>query len=345
MSSSSPHRTRPWHTIVIGILTVGFLGLFLRSIDLREAWNAVLHAHAGWIAGAIGATLVTYLLRSWRWQVLLAPIGRVSYRTSFRATVMGFAGNLLLPARAGEVLRAYVIARHERVNAASAFATVIVERLLDLVTVLLLFACGILFSGIDVGPAISVAGWIAAAGAVASLIVLFVLAGHPERVGTLVDRLSSRLPARLAGVVGQLARTLTGGLKVMRSPAHFVVALAWSLPVWLSIAFGIIFVSWAFNLKLTMLGAFLVVGYLTVGVSVPTPGATGGFHYFYKLAMTQFFAASDSAAAAAAIALHLVSFIPVTILGLIFMWQDGLSVGNVKAMNAQADRGAETAGE
>lgn len=345
MSSSSPLRTRPWQTIVIGVLTVGFLALFLRSIDLREAWNAVLDAHAGWIGAAIGTTLITYLLRSWRWQVLLEPIGRVSFRTAFRATVMGFAGNLLLPARAGEFVRAYVISRHERVNVASAFATVIVERLLDLVTVLLLFACGILFSGIDVGPAIAAAGWVAAAGALASLVLLFVLAGHPERVGLLVDRLSRRLPARLAGIVGQLARTLTGGLKVMRSPWHFALALAWSVPVWLSIAFGIIFVSWAFNLKLTVLGSFLVVGYLTVGVSVPTPGATGGFHYFYKLAMTEFFAASDSAAGAAAIVLHLVSFVPVTILGLVYMWQDGLSFGNVSAMKAEAEHEADSGRE
>src|SRR5690242_8742461 len=152
MSSPSPLRTRPWQSVVIGVLTVGFLALFLRSVDLHEAWNAALHAHTGWIAAAIGMTLVTYLLRSWRWQVLLEPISRVSFRTSFRATVMGFAGNLLLPARAGEFVRAYVISHHERVNVASAFATVIVERLLDLVTVLLLFACGILFSGINVGP-------------------------------------------------------------------------------------------------------------------------------------------------------------------------------------------------
>jgi uncharacterized protein (TIRG00374 family) len=333
-------RRFSWQALVIAVLTVGLLALFLRSVDLRKAWEALLNAHLLWIAAAIGTTLVTYLLRSWRWQVLLEPIGAVSFRSSFRATVIGFAGNLLLPARAGELIRAYVIGHHERVNVASAFATVIVERLLDLVTVLLLFASGILFSGIDVGPTIATAGGVAAAGAVAALIVLFLLAGHPERVGRVADRLAGRLPARLATLVGQLVRTLTSGLRVMRSPSHFALALAWSVPIWISIAIGIMFISWAFDLKLALQGAFLVIGYLTVGVSVPTPGAAGGFHYFYKLAMTQFFGASDSDAGAAAIVLHLVSFGPVTLVGLLFMWQDGLSLGGLRKMKDEAQ--AET---
>jgi glycosyltransferase 2 family protein len=334
MTPSPPARSRRWHTLVVGLLTVGLVALFLRGINLREAWQAVLGAHLGWIGAALLATALTYVLRSLRWQVLLAPIGAVSFRTSFRATVMGFAANLLLPARAGEFLRAYVIARQTTVNAPAAFATVIVERLLDLVTVLVLFACGILFAQIDVGPAVEAAGWIAAGGSAVALIVLFVLAGHPERVGRVADRLSSRLPAALAHLVGRLARTLTEGLRVMRSPWHFVVALAWSLPVWMSIAAGIICTTWAFGLEMTFLGSFLVVGYLTVGVTVPTPGSAGGFHYFYQLALVQFFGAAESPAGASAIVLHLVSFVPVTILGLVYMWQDGLTLGQVRAVSA-----------
>lgn len=327
MTATSIPRPHIWRTLVVTLLTVGLLALFLRNVDLGEAWQAVLSSDLGWIAAAVGASILTYLIRSWRWQVLLAPVSPVGFRTAFRATVMGFAANLLLPARAGEFLRAYVVARHEQVSAASAFATVVVERLIDLVTVLLLFACAILFAGVDVGPAIEAAGWMAGAAAAGGLVFLFVLAGHPERVGRLADRLCSRLPARLARVVGGLARTLAEGLAVMRSPWHFALAMVWSLPVWLSIAAGIAFTSWAFGLPVTFLGSFLVVGYLTVGVTVPTPGSTGGFHYFYQLAVTQFFGAPESVAGAAAIVLHLVSFVPVTILGLVFMGQDGLTLG------------------
>jgi hypothetical protein len=83
------------------------------------------------------------------------------------------------------------------------------------------------------------------------------------------------------------------------------------------------------------------VGYLTVGVAVPTPGSAGGFHYFYQLALTQFFGAAESPAGAAAIVLHLVSFVPVTILGLVYMWQDGLTLGQVKSVSAAASDGRD----
>jgi uncharacterized membrane protein YbhN (UPF0104 family) len=105
----------------------------------------------------------------------------------------------------------------------------------------------------------------------------------------------------------------------------------------LSIAVGIWLTSRAFDLTFSFVGSFLVVGYLSVGVSVPTPGGTGGFHAAYLLALTQFFGANPAVAGAAAIVLHLVSFVPVTIVGLVFMWQDGLTLGSLKGMKREAE--------
>ena len=127
----------------------------------------------------------------------------------------------------------------------------------------------------------------------------------------------------------------------MRQPSDLVAAMAWSIPVWFSIAVGIWLTSHAFDLTLSFVGSFLVVGYLAVGVSVPTPGGAGGFHYFYWLALTSFFGADPAVAGAAAIILHAISFVPVTILGLFFMWQDGLTLGRLKQMRAEA-QAAET---
>jgi len=131
-------------------------------------------------------------------------------------------------------------------------------------------------------------------------------------------------------------RMFAEGLKVMRSPAQLALAAAWSIPLWLSIALGIYLTTRAFDLTMSFVGSFIVVGYLTVGVAVPTPGGAGSFHYFYKLALTQFFGAADSPAGAAAIVLHGVSFVPVTILGLFYLWQDGLTLGRLRNMKAEA---------
>jgi glycosyltransferase 2 family protein len=333
MSSASRPRRISWHSILIAGLTIGLVWVFLRSINLREAWQATLAAHPGWIAAAVGVTLQTYVIRAWRWQSLLEPIGRARFRTAFRTTVIGFAATFLLPARVGEVLRPYLLARQERLNPAAAFATVIVERLLDLCTVLLLFATALGLANIDVGPEIEAAGAAAAVASVVGLVALFILAGHPERLGRWAGRLARHLPPRGARFVGHLVQTFA---EVMRSPGHLAVAMAWSVPLWLSIALGILFVSWAFDLTISFVGSFLVVGYLAVGVAAPTPGGTGGFHFMFLAALTRLFGAPAGAAGAAAIVLHLVSFVPVTILGLLYMWQDGLTLGGLQRMKSEA---------
>ena len=328
-------RTR-WRTIFVAALTIGLLWLFFRHMDLEETWRAVKGARPSLLVVAVGITFVTYVLRALRWQAILRPIGHARFRTAFRTTVIGFTASYLLPARVGEVLKPYLLAREEGFKAPATFATVIVERLLDLVAVLVLFAGSLPFIAVDVGRDIKVAGGVAAAGAITGLGVLFICAGHPERFGRLVSALTRPLPARMAQAAGRLAHVFAEGLAVLRRPSHLVMALAWSIPLWLSIALGIWITSLAFDLTFSFAGTFLVVMFLVVGVTAPTPGGAGGFHYMYWLAVTQFFGANKDTAVAAALVLYAVSFVPITLLGLLFMSQDGLTLGGLKAMKDKA---------
>ncbi len=325
-----------WSTAFILALTAGLLWLFLKDIDPGVMWRAMVDAHPGFIIAAIVVTMQTYVIRAIRWRVLLEPVGPTRFRTAFRTTIIGFAALFLLPARIGEVLRPYLLARQDGLKATSTFATVIIERLLDVVTVLALFAVGIPLAGVEVGREDRIAGLIAASGAAVALTALFLLAGHPERLGRWVGVLSRRLPERIALQLAHLAQTFAEGLRVMRNPAHLGLAMLWSLPLWGSIALDIWLTTLAFDLTLPVVGSFLVMGYLTVGVSVPTPGGTGSFHYAYQFAMTKLFAADATVAAAAAIVLHAVSFVPVTLLGLVFMWQDGLTLAGLRSMRSAA---------
>src|SRR5262245_60122073 len=192
-------------TIVIFLLTLGLLGFFVRQTDPAAIWNETRQADPLFLLGALGATGLTYVLRAWRWQALLAPIGRTRFTVALRTTVIGFAASSLLPARAGEVLRPFLLARHERLSATAAFATIILERLLDLATVLLLFA-GLMFTlppgVVSADPAelthVKYWGGVAAAASVAGLGLLFALAGHPERLGRLALRVERVLPATVA---------------------------------------------------------------------------------------------------------------------------------------------------
>ncbi len=337
MSSDSRARSFPWHTVIIGVLTIGLVAIFLATVNLREAWQAVIHAHPGWIAAALVVTLQTYLLRAWRWQALLVPIGRAGYRQAFRTTVIGFATTFLLPGRIGEVLRPYLLARAEGFNPAAVFATVVIERVLDLVCVILLFAYFVLTTTVAVSQQVKLAGGIAGVAAVGGLVVMAVLAGHPERLGRWSGRLARVLPGRAADIVSDLVKTFTQGLAVMRRPGPMLRSFALSILLWLSIALGIWFTSRAFDLTFAFSGSFLVMMFLVVGVAVPTPAGVGSFHWMYRLAVTEVFHVSPDGAAAAAIVLHAVSFLPISLLGLLFMAQDGMTLSKLKQMKSTAE--------
>jgi glycosyltransferase 2 family protein len=330
-----------WRSLVVAALTVGLLWLFFRHVDVHKAWRDTKSADPWLLLIAVALTLVTYLLRAIRWQAILRPIGHARLRTAFRTTVIGFTASYLLPARVGEVLKPYLLARQEGLKPPATFATVVVERVLDLVIVLVLFAGSLPFIGIDVGPKVKASGGLAALGAVTALGILFICAGHPERFGRWVTALTRLLPARIAETTGRMAHVFAEGLAVMRRPSHLAAALAWSVPLWVSIALGIWVTSRAFDLTFSFAGTFLVVMYLVVGVSVPTQGGAGGFHLMYQLAVMQFFGASYDTAVAAAFVLYLVSFVPITILGLIYMSQDGLSLGRLQAMKDTAEAAEE----
>lgn len=330
---------RHLRTIVVLLVAAGLLALFLRNTDFRVVQAEIARARLDLLLLALVVTGMTYVFRAVRWLYLLAPIGRVRLSVALKTTIIGFAATALLPARAGELLRPYLLARKEGLSATAAFATVIVERLLDTITVVLLFAAYLLVFDTGMAAAdattfaqVKLGGALAGGLCLIALVVLFFLAGHPATLDRLTAGLSATLPARLAERASRLVRTFATGLAVVRQPGRLAVSLILSLPLWLSIAFGIWLVTRAFHIDMPFTGSFLIVALLVVGVAVPTPGAVGGFHYFYRLGATAFFAASNDRAVGAALVLHAVSFVPVAVAGLILLAQEGLSLSGLGAL-------------
>jgi len=332
-------------TIVVFGLALGLFLWFLKGADLGQVWAELTRGRVDLLLAAVVTTMLTYALRALRWRYLLAGLGPTRFSALFRATVIGFAASFLLPARAGEFLRPYVLARSERLSGPAVFATVVLERVFDMATVLALFAVFL----ITADPALSrsdpatfravqLGGVTAAAATVVILGVFYFLAGHPEAIGRWSARVERRLPDRLARLVDGLAQTFAEGLHAVRRPQQLLLVFAWSFPLWLSIAAGIWLVSQAFSVDLPFAGAFLVMALLVVGVAVPTPGAIGGFHMFYQIGVMSFYHASKDKAVGAALVLHAVSFVPVTLVGIVFMVQEGLTLGRMRTL--AGERGA-----
>src|SRR5882757_4185374 len=211
-------------TLVVLALAAGLLALFLSNVDMRRVASEIAHARVEWLALSFATMLGNLAIRAYRWQYLLDPLGHVRFGSAFRATAVGFAASAVLPARAGEVIRPYFLARHEQLSATGAFATIILERLLDIVAVLVLLAAYVFVSGRDLQLTNPVAfgllkwaGVTAAAGALAGLGVLFFLAGSPERLGRVAERLAAVVPS-FAGRIAQIAEKFARGLVAIRSP-------------------------------------------------------------------------------------------------------------------------------
>jgi glycosyltransferase 2 family protein len=325
--------------LVIG-LAVGLLAVFLRGADFSQVWSAVASARKDFLALSLGLTALTFLVRAERWQYLLSPLGPTRFRTCFRTTVIGFAASAVLPARAGEVIRPYLLARQEKLKATAAFATILVERILDLVAVLLLLLAFMLWfdPGVEardsrVFGAIRFGSLAMAPIAVAALALMFFMAGHPERLHAWLLKAEAILPAKIAAAMARLAQTFAEGFAVVRSPQRLVAAMAWSIVLWMSIAAGIWAVAVAFGIQMPFTGGWLMLAPLVVGVAVPTPGGVGGFHEAFRVGATSFFGADNDVAVGAAIVLHAISVGPVTVAGLLFIIQDGLKLGGMMKMS------------
>ena len=333
-------------TLVVITLAIGLLAIFLRNADLARVWTVMKSARLDMMLAALAITGVTYIVRAERWQYLLGPLGPTRFSAVLRATVIGFAASAVLPARAGEVLRPYLLARREGLNATATFATIIVERVLDLVAVLVLLAAYLLWfdPGMEARDsvlfrAIRFGGIAMAPVAIGALGLMFFMAGHPEQLHAWVLKIERVLPARLAGAVAKLARTFAEGFAVVRRPERLLAALAWSLVLWVVIA-GITWtVALAFGIAMPYTGSWLMLAPLVVGVAVPTPGGVGGFHEAFRLGATAFFGVDNDTAVGAAIALHAVSFVPVILVGLLFTLQDGLRLGGIQQIATRGDLG------
>jgi glycosyltransferase 2 family protein len=331
-------------TALILVLAIALFAWFLRGADLSAVADQIRRARLELVLLSLVPLAITYLARTLRWQYLLEPIGPARFSTAFRTTVIGFAAIALLPARLGDVLRPYLLARREGFSASSTLATIVMERVLDLVTVLTLLATYVLLlGGRETLPPrllrpVEASAAFAAAAAAMLMVAAWTLATHPERIAKLVLRTERILPRRVAHALSELAGTFSQGFAVAREARALGFALLWSFPVWLGIATHAWLNTVAFGIDMPLAGAFLLQAFLVIGVAMPTPGGVGGYHAMYRLGVTSFFAASNDAAVGAAIVAHASSFIPVVILGLVFMLQDGLSVSGLQQLAGAARR-------
>ncbi len=316
---------------MVGGFAVGAVALasFLWSLDWAGLAGALSRVSWRWMGVATVVMLAGYAAQGLRWRLLLKDVTpTLSWSTTWRATTVMWAGNTLLPLRAGLVLRPLVVLREHDVAFATVLSTVVAETVCDLIGVvgLLLLTVSVLPADLaadgPLGRMRDLGSW---AGAVALiLLAAVVLLSSPSARG-LVDAAARRLPHE--GVRGALLRgfdQVVAGLGVVRDPVRFLAALGWTAAVWLGWLLGILATLRAFGVEVGVAGALFLETALTLSMLVPqAPGFLGLFQVVTEESLG-LFGAPESEAQGVALLFWTVCFVPVTVLGAVDAWRSGL---------------------
>lgn len=302
-------------------VTVALLAWVLRDVSFAEVWAHAREARLGPLLGAIALATFTFVLRLFRWRVILrAESGRpIGWTPLWHAIAIGFTANNILPFRAGEVIRALTVNRLASVKLSSALSSLVLERLFDGVTIIALLFVGLVTAGIP--PTAEVAGLpVATLATRAAIFLAVVLAAclaaviFPAFAQRLLRRLipSEHLANRLAGFIDGVRY----GLSALASPARILGVGLWSLVVW-TVNAGSFYLGFrAFGIDVGYGGALLQQSLLVLGIAVPSsPGFFGPFEAAIRVVLGLFGVPRDPAVAFA-LTYHFTTFLPITLLGL-----------------------------
>ena len=327
-------------------LGVGVSGIFLLflvwTIDLKDLRTALAEADYLYVAPAIIIYFAGVFLRSARWRYILSPLRRITAMRLYPVVVIGYAANNVLPARAGEFVRAYYLAQREQFSGSTALATIGVERIYDgltlfilsVIAALLLLLFGVFgeFDQVYRNAAFVLAG-VAGAGLLVGLTVITYIAVNP-RTERLIDQISSRLPGGLGPRLRDLALKFVEGLSILSSPKQHGLMVLYSLPVWAAEVMVYLTVAYSFGIDeyFASFGLFalaIVLVTATSNLSTAFPVSIGGIGPFELIAQQTLAVMGVDWAVAASYALvvHLVAlWLPVNLAGLALMWKENLSL-------------------
>jgi glycosyltransferase 2 family protein len=318
------------------LLTFVFLGLVLWRTDLTELGSALRSANYLYLVPAALCTVTSYLLRTARWQRILNPSRRIPYRSLLSVLMIGFMANNVLPARLGEFVRAYTLGRKERISKSLSFATIMLERLLDGVT--LLAVLGVLALLMPLPGWGEELAYVAGAVFFVAIVGIVVLLVRGDLAARLLRLILRPLPALTAERMSQRADAFVQGLHALRGGSVVAGLLAYSVVIWAVEATFYLLIVRAFGVSLPAtslaLAPLLMLVVVNLGIMLPSaPGYVGTFQFFGVLALSVF-GVQHEVALSAAIVAHGVQYVLVTGVGLLFFWRANLTFG---ALTRSAD--------
>lgn len=315
-------------------LSLACLVLLLRGVQWKVVEATLAETRLLLLALALGVELLTFWAIAARWRRLFLPHPAPTRGRLFEILNIAQLVNALLPAKLGPLVRAYLAGHGESDRVAFALTTIVGEKVLEGVS-LLMIALGLL-------PFTPLADWLRStvwisAGLLFLLLGLMVLvASQRERVSMWTESWLARWPRLL-----RLARSILSALDVWHSGYAVLVLLSWSLFIWAVTVLLNQLLLWSLNIQVPPVASVLLLVVLQIGVRVPSsPGSIGVFHYLSVVTLS-LFGVDKSVALGYGVILHLVTYLPASILGIAYLAKGGYSLGRLRQAAQSANGRAE----
>jgi uncharacterized protein (TIRG00374 family) len=317
-------RWRIWLGIAISL---AFLYLALGSLHLGDVLAVARRAEYGWLVPGVAVYFLGVWARTWRWDYLLRPLKHIPLRRLFPVVVIGYMGNNVYPARAGELIRAYVLRRREGISVSASVATVVIERVFDGLVMLMFVFIGLPFTPMPAWLQIMVvAASLLFFGALAAFIVL---AGKVRWAEAVYDWIIDRLvPARFRPSARGFAVRFMTGLHSLRSGRAVLMLFVTSIVIWLAETVKYWFVMHAFGFSVPFFVLMLMNGVVNLATTIPSsPGYVGTFDA-PGIEILSLWGVPRELAAGYTLVLHAALWFPITALGVYYMarasigWRD-----------------------
>lgn len=323
-------------------ISLAFLIFLFRKIDYGQLVAAFRELDYRMFIPAAGSTLLSYWFRAVRWRLLLMPLKPTRMMNLFPATIIGYMANNLLPARLGEFVRAYTLAKSESLTTSGVFASLVIDRLCDGFTVLLIMILTLftvrLPSGMEkVQHTMEIGGYVTFG--IYAVVVLFLLAMKRWTRSTLrlITILLTPLPERFAVKAVSLIDAFMGGLRLSLHPAALGAVILTSLAIWATAIWPIDLTLRAFGIVLPAAASLFIMVFLVFAVMVPaSPGYVGTYHAACVYGLMAFNIGKEKALSVALV-MHAMNFFPVIFLGLWYLWKANLSLKSIREETAKVE--------
>ena len=321
---------RNWKFLLGVLISILFLYLALSGLKFDKVWETLQNANYIWLIPGVAMYFLAVWVRTWRWHYLLRPLKNISTKTMFPIVAIGYMGNNIYPARAGEILRAIVLKRKEGVPISASLATIIVERIFDGVVML-----GFVFLNLPelaklttdsgfVGNIQTLAVW----GAVAFIgaLLVFLLAAMFPKTAEKWARffINNLVPKKWQEKIGDFTFRFLSGLESLRSPWEALMIFFTSTIIWLLETGKYWFVMHAFPFEVSFFALMLMNGIVNLATTIPSaPGYVGTFDA-PGIALLKAYNVPGAIAAGYTLVLHVALWVPITALGAYYFIREGL---------------------